>query len=110
MLQSHAVIQLCSAEGEDRPYEGTFETVIFCDFVERGLAVRVSDFLHSLLHFWGIQLHPPTPPNPFSISLSSLIYVKLSLASCHIFTFSNTSSIFDQSPMLASLLMLVELS
>ena len=61
MLQSHAVIQLCSAEGEDRPYEGTFETVIFRNFVECGFAVLVSDFLHALLRFLGIQLCHLTP-------------------------------------------------
>jgi hypothetical protein len=49
MLQSHAKIQECSADGEDRPYEGTLEIVIFRDFVEHGLVVPISDFLHALL-------------------------------------------------------------
>ena len=61
MLQNRDVIQWRGAEGEDRPYEGTLETVIFCDFVERGLAVPVSEFLQALLQFWGIQLHHLTP-------------------------------------------------
>ena len=51
LLQSRALIQWRPAEGEDRPYKGTFETVIFRDFVERGLAVPVSDFFHALLRF-----------------------------------------------------------
>ena len=29
MLQSRALIQWCPAEGEDRPYDGTLEIVIF---------------------------------------------------------------------------------
>ena len=51
LLQSQAMIQWRAAEGEDRPYEGTFETVIFHDFVERGLAVPVSEFFHTLFQF-----------------------------------------------------------
>ena len=51
LLQSRAVIQWRGAEGEDHPYEGTLETIIFRDFVERGLAVPVSEFLHALLQF-----------------------------------------------------------
>ena len=41
MLQSQGLIQWRPAEGEDRPYEGTLEIVMFCNFVERGLAVPV---------------------------------------------------------------------
>ena len=69
MLQSRVVIQWRGAEGEDRPYEGTLETVIFCDFVERGLAVPVSDFLQALLQFWGIQLHHLTPQSILHLSI-----------------------------------------
>jgi len=69
LLQSRAVIQWRPAEGEDRPYEGTFEIVIFCDFVEHGLEVPVKDFLHALLHFWRIQLHHLTPPPIHSPSI-----------------------------------------
>ena len=49
ILQSRALFQWRPAEGEDRPYEGTHEIVLFCDFVERGLTVPISDFFHSLL-------------------------------------------------------------
>ena len=51
LLQSQAVIQWRAAEGEGRPYEGTLETVMFRDFVERGPAVLVSEFFHTLLQF-----------------------------------------------------------
>ena len=51
LLQSQAVIQWRAGEGEDYPFEGTLETVLFRDFVERGLAVPVSEFFHALLHF-----------------------------------------------------------
>ena len=52
LLQSQAVIQWHAGKGEDYPFEGTLETVVFCDFVERCLTVLVSDFFHALLHFW----------------------------------------------------------
>ena len=52
LLQSQAVIQRRAGEGEDYPFECTLETVVFRDFVERGLAVPVSEFFHALLHFW----------------------------------------------------------
>ena len=70
LLQRRAVIQWHPAEGEGRPYEGTLETVIFRNFVERSLAVPVSDFLHALLRFWGIQLHHLTPPPIHTPSLN----------------------------------------
>ena len=54
LLQSQAVIQWRAAEGEDYPLKGTFKTVMFRDFVERGLAMPVSEFFHSLFHFWEI--------------------------------------------------------
>ena len=61
LLQSQAVNQWRAGEGEEYPFEGTLETVIFHDFVERGLVVPVSKFFHALLQFWGIQLHHFTP-------------------------------------------------
>ena len=61
LLQSRAVIQRRAGEGEDYPFEGTLETVVFHDFLERGLAVLVSEFFHALLQFWGIQLRHLTP-------------------------------------------------
>ena len=54
ILQSRAVIQRHSAKGEDRPYEGTNEIVLFQSFVERGLAILASDFFRGLLHHWKI--------------------------------------------------------
>ena len=54
LLQSQGVIQWRAGEGEDYPMEGTLETVVFCDFVERGLALPVSQFFYALLQFWGI--------------------------------------------------------
>ena len=49
LLQSHGVIQWRAGEGEDYPMEGTLETVVFCDFVERGLAHPISEFFYALL-------------------------------------------------------------
>ena len=69
LLQSQAVIQWCTGEGEDYPFEGTLETVVFRDFVERGLVVPVSMFFHALLHFWGIQLHHLTPQSILHLSI-----------------------------------------
>jgi len=61
LLQAQGVIQWRAGEGEDCPMEGTLETVVFRDFVERGLALPVSEFFYGLLLFWGIQLHHLTP-------------------------------------------------
>jgi len=77
MLQSRALILWCPAKGEDRPYEGTHETVLFCDFVERGLAVPVFDFLHALLRFWGIQLH--------HLTLQSILHLSIFTHMCEAF-------------------------
>ena len=54
LLQSQAVIQWRAGEGEDYPFEGTLETVVFHDFMECGLAVPVFEFFYALLQFWGI--------------------------------------------------------
>ena len=68
-LQSQAVIQWRTGEGEEYPFEGTLETIIFRDFVECGLAVPVSEFFHALLQFWGIQLHHLTPQSILHLSI-----------------------------------------
>ena len=49
LLQAQGVIQWHAGEEEDYPMEGTLETVVFRDFVERGLALPVSDFFYALL-------------------------------------------------------------
>ena len=69
LLQSQAVIQWCTGEGEEYPFEGTLETVIFRDFGKRGLAVPISEFFHALLQYWGIQLHHPTPQSILHLSI-----------------------------------------
>jgi len=69
LLQSHAMIQWRAGEGEDYPMEGTLETVVFRDFVERGLAVPVSEFFYCLLQFWEIQLHHLTPQSTLHLSI-----------------------------------------
>jgi len=69
LLQNQAVIQWRAGEGEDYPFEGTLETVVFRGFVVRGLAVPVSEFFHTLLHFWGIQLHHLTPQSILHLSI-----------------------------------------
>ena len=61
LLQEQGVSQWRAGEGEDYPMEGTLETIMFRDFVERGLTLPVSDFFYRLLQFWGIQLHHLTP-------------------------------------------------
>ena len=69
LLQSQGVIQWCAGEGEDYPMEGTLETVVFRDFVERGLALPVSEFFFALLQFLGIQLHHLTPQSILYLSI-----------------------------------------
>ena len=61
LLQTQGVIQWRAGEGEYYPMEGTLETVVFRDFMERGLALPVSEFFYALLQFSGIQLHHLTP-------------------------------------------------
>ena len=69
LLQTQAIIQWRAGEGEEYPFEGTLETIIFRDFVECGLAVPVSEFFHALLQFWGIQLHHLTPQSILHLSI-----------------------------------------
>ena len=69
LLQTQVVIQWRAGEGEEYPFEGTLETVIFRDFMECGLAVPVSEFFHALLQFWGIQLHHLTPQSILHLSI-----------------------------------------
>ena len=49
--------------------EGTLETIMFRDFVERGLTLSVSEFFYRLLQFWGIQLHHLTPQSILHLSI-----------------------------------------
>ena len=44
LLQTQGVIQWRAGEGEYYPMEGTLETVVFRDFMERGFALPVSEF------------------------------------------------------------------
>ena len=69
LLQSQGVIQWHAGEGEDYPMEGTLETVMFRDFVERSLALPLSEFFYKLLQFWGIQLHHLTPQSILHLSI-----------------------------------------
>jgi len=69
LLQEQGVSQWRAGEGEDYPMEGTLETVMFRDFVERGLTLPVSEFFYRLLQFWGIQLHHLTPQSILHLSI-----------------------------------------
>ena len=69
ILQTRAIIQWRSADGEDRPYEGTNEIVLFRSFVERGFAIPTSDFFRSFLHHWKVQLHHLTPNSILHLSI-----------------------------------------
>ena len=69
LLQSQGVIQWRTGEGEDYPMEGTLETVMFRDFVERGLALSLSEFFYKLLQFRGIQLPHLTPQSILHLSI-----------------------------------------
>ena len=69
LLQAQGVIQWRAGEGEDYPMEGTLETVVFRDFMERGLALPVSEFFYALLQFWGIQLHHLIPQSILHLSI-----------------------------------------
>jgi len=74
LLQSQGVIQCLAGEGEDYSMEGTLETVMFRDFVERGLALPVSEFFYRVLQFWEIQLHHLTPQSILHLSIFTHFY------------------------------------
>ena len=74
LLQIQGVIQWRAGEGEDYPFEGTLETVMFHDFVECGLAVPVSEFFHTILQFWVVQLHHLTPQSILHLSIFTHFY------------------------------------
>src|SRR6185312_2773817 len=69
LLQEQGVSQWSAGEGEDYPMEGTLETIMFRDFVERGLTLPVLEFFYRLLQFWGIQLHHLTPQSILHLSI-----------------------------------------
>ena len=69
LLHEQGVSQWRTGEGEDYPIEGTLETVMFRDFVERGLILPVSEFFYRLLQFWRIQLHHLTPQSILHFSI-----------------------------------------
>ena len=69
LLQEQGVSHWHIGEGEDYPMYGTLETVIFRDFVERGLTLPVSEFFYRLLQFWGIQLYHLTPKSILHLSI-----------------------------------------
>ena len=109
MLQSRALILWCPAEGEDRPYEGTHETVLFEISWSVDLLFLYLIFV-MLFRDFGEFNCIILPCNLFCIFPSSHICVKLFLGSCHISISSNTSSILAQFLVPACLLSLAELS
>ena len=109
LLQTQGVIQWRAGEGEDYPMEGTLETVVFRDFVERGLALPVSEFFYDLLQFWGIQLHHLTPQSILYLSIL-LVSVKHFLGFFPISIFSNTFSSLCPFQMPRNLLLLVDVN
>ena len=99
LLQEQSVSQWHAGEGEDYPMEGTLETIMFRDFVERGLSLPVSEFFYRLLQFWRVQLRHLTPQSILHLSFFSLISVRHSLDFSPISIFSNISSSLFQSLM-----------
>ena len=49
LLQEQGVSQWRAGEGEDYPMEGTLETIMFRDFVERCLTLPMSKIFYRLL-------------------------------------------------------------
>ena len=49
--------------------KGTLETVMFRNFVERGLTLPVSEFFYRLVQFLGIQLHHLTHQSILHLSI-----------------------------------------
>ena len=98
LLQEQGISQWHAGEGEDYPMEDILETVMFCDFVERGLTLPVSEFFYRLLQFWGIQLHHLTPQSILHLSIFTH-FCEAFLGLLPISIFSNISSSLFQSLM-----------
>ena len=98
LLQEQGVSQWRTGEEEDYPMEGTLETVMFRDFVERGLTLPVSDFF-IVCFSSGEFNYTISLTNPSCIFQFSLISVRHSLEFSPISTFFNISSSLFQSLM-----------
>ena len=88
LLQEQGVSQWRTDEEEDYPMEGTLETVMFRDFVERGLTLPVSEFSIDFFNF-GEFNYIILLPNPSCIFQFLLISVRHSLEFSPISTFYN---------------------
>ena len=96
LLQEQGVSQWRAGEGEDYPMEGTLETIMFRDFVERGLTFPVSEFSTDFFSF-GEFSYTISLPNPSCNFQFLLISVRHSLKFSSISTFSKISSSLFQS-------------
>lgn len=69
LLQEQSVIRWHAATGDEFPSENCdSEIVIFFLFIERGLVLPPSDFLHDVLNFYGIELVHLNPNGILHIS------------------------------------------
>jgi hypothetical protein len=65
------------ATGEVRPFENAEETILFQQFVERGLGIPTCDFLRGLLFHYGIQLH--------HLNANSILHIAIFVHFCEAF-------------------------
>ena len=92
LLQEQGVSQWRVGEVEDYPMEGTLETIMFRDFVERGLTLPYQNFSIDFFSF-GEFSYTISLPNPSCIFQFSLISVRHSLEFSPISTFSDRKSV-----------------
>ena len=90
-------------ENKDRPYEGTYEVVLFRAFVERGLSIPTSDFSQVFFGTGESNCIIWTPIIFFTL-LFSPIFAKLSLALSHILISFSICYVFDLNQAQAKLL------
>ena len=69
LLQSKEVVSCVNLDLTLCPMKNVEELVLFQHFMERGLALPASEFLHGMLHFYGIQIHHLTPNSIVHISI-----------------------------------------
>jgi len=71
LLRPREVVQWRFHDSDSMSFENVDELILFQHFVERGLALRTTDFLQGLLSFYGIQIHHLNP----NLILHLLIFV-----------------------------------
>lgn len=77
LLQERSMVEWHPAGTDESRFELTNESVLFTDFVERGLALPPSDFFRGLLHFYKLHL--------FHLNPNSIVHISIFVHLCEAF-------------------------